>query len=484
MVGAQLGRAPDRFLTASDMSAMLLPAALWARNEFGLAPLKDKRRQHRLVKIATHLADVPGGTLPQSFPDWAELKAAYRFLGQKGVSYENILAPHLERTRQAVRAPGQYLLIEDTTLLDYTEHEAVPNLGVIGNGRGRGFKLHTTLAVRLESSSLEQPRAQGELIGLLGQQCTTPQPPPRGETRAQRLQRPRGSQVWAAMPAQVGRPPEGAQWIYVADRESDFYEPLKVCPEHGHDFVIRGGTDRRLAEEAGHLHASLAQAPVLHQTTVEISARPGQKARVAQVEWRSLRVDLDAPWRPGGWPPPMRNIGVVEVREVHAPEGIEPLHWILLTSLPCQTVEEVRRVVSIYQSRWWIEEYHKALKSGAGVEKSQLEDASRLQSLIAVLAVVAVRLLSAKLLARSQPEGQTAVESFEPQMLALLEQKLGPPKAGHWTNQTLIVAIARLGGFIGRKSDGSPGWQTIWRGWQRLLWMAQGASLCQLLNCG
>jgi hypothetical protein len=145
----------------------------------------------------------------------------------------------------------------------------------------------------------------------------------------------------------------------------------------------------------------------------------------------------------------------------------------------------VQRVVGCYATRWWIEEYHKALKSGAGVEASQLEQAHRLESLIAVLAVVAVRLLGAKLLARGRPESFEAAASFGSQMLAILEQKLGKPQSG-WTNQNVIIATARLGGFLARKHDGLPGWQTIWRGWQRLLWMCEGLETLQLKGnkCG
>ena len=112
------------------------------------------------------------------------------------------------------------------------------------------------------------------------------------------------------------------------------------------------------------------------------------------------------------------------------------------------------------------------------MEESQLERADRLEPLIAVLAVVAVRLLSTKLLARSRPGSFEAAASFGPEMVALLERKLGEPKGG-WTNRNLIRAVARVGGFIGRKSDGEPGWQTIWRGWQRLIWMCAGANLME-----
>jgi hypothetical protein len=133
------------------MSTTLIPPGQWAQNEFGFAQLGDSRRNKRLVKIAANLAAHPGGTLPQAFAHWAELKAAYRFFGQSRVSFEGVLTPHLERTRQACRQPGEYLLIEDTTLLDYTNHPATEDLGMIGDGAGRGFELHSALAVRIES---------------------------------------------------------------------------------------------------------------------------------------------------------------------------------------------------------------------------------------------------------------------------------------------------------------------------------------------
>jgi hypothetical protein len=217
--------------------------------------------------------------------------------------------------------------------------------------------------VRVEAWTLEQ-HPEGVLVGLFDQSCRRPRPAPKGETRAQRLSRPRKPQTWAAGLQSAGRPPAGSQWIYVADRESDFYEPMQRCQKHGVDFVIRSAQKRRLAEEAGQLQTVLATAPVLGQSTVALRARAGQSARPARVELRSVRVT----WRPGGWQEPLRDIGVIEVREVEAPAGIKaPLCWILLTSLPVATLAEVQRVVGRYTARWWIEEYHKALKSGASI---------------------------------------------------------------------------------------------------------------------
>lgn len=449
----------------------LQPARQWAQEEFGFAKLGDPRLSKRLVNVATNLAASPGGTLPHAFPEWAELKAAYRFFDNRSVDFKKVLQPHLERTRLACREPGEYLIIEDSSDLDFSRHRKTQDLGVIGDGQGRGFEVHSALAVRVEAWTLEQ-RPEGQLIGLFDQQCRRPRPAPEGESRREQLERPRKSSWWAEV-FRGQRPPRECCWIYIADRESDFYEPIQVCQQAGVDFVIRGFHDRRLAKDAGRLRVALAKAPVLGQSIVELRSRGGEAARTAIVELRSVRVDLDGPWRPGGWQEPLPGVWVVEVREVHAPEGVEPLRWVLLTSLPCRTLAEGRRIVGRYTARWWVEEYHKALKSGAGVEDSQLERGGRLEGLIAVLAVVAVRLLNTKMLARSRPEGTEARESFGPKALAILEKKFGRPKGG-WNNQNVLVMTARLGGFLARKHDGMPGWQTIWRGWQRLMWMCEG----------
>src|SRR5580700_9241501 len=125
------------------MSPSLTTPSQWAQMEFALAQLGDQRRTQRLVKIATRLAQSPGGTLPQAMPTWGELKAAYRFFSQPRNSHEQILRAHWERTQAACLEAGEYLLIEDTTHLDYTTHYAAENLGINGKG-GRGLCLHST----------------------------------------------------------------------------------------------------------------------------------------------------------------------------------------------------------------------------------------------------------------------------------------------------------------------------------------------------
>ena len=174
------------------------------------------------------------------------------------------------------------------------------------------------------------------------------------------------------------------------------------------------------------------------------------------------------------------EFNVVEAREMAPPEGMEGLHWILLTSLPCERLVDLKRIVARYGMRWWIEQYHKALKSGAGMEESQLEQGFRIENLLAVLAIVAVRLVNTQWLARNRPDEPVEPESFGPTALEILSAKYAAPKDG-WTNRSVLIAVASLGGFLARKNDGLPGWQTIWRGWSKLMWMCEGL---EILNGG
>jgi len=295
----------------------------------------------------------------------------------------------------------------------------------------------------------------------------------------------RSSKRWGEVLQTSARPAPGSTWTFIGDREADFYEPIQRCQQRGVDFVIRACQNRRLAADAGRLWDKLAEGCELGHVEIELRARPGKAARRANLQLRSQSVVLSGPWRPGGWQPNLASLQLLEVRELKPPAGVEPLHWLLLTSLPCTQLVEARRIVGRYSARWHIEEYHKALKTGAGVEDSQLEQGYRLETLIAVLALVAVRLLNTKLMARACPDQALTADQISTQSLRLLEARVGKPKEG-WTQKSFWVAVARLGGFIGRKSDGEPGWQNIWRGWQRLMWMNEGLETLnpQRKRCG
>lgn len=456
---------------------LLGSAALWAEQEMGQAQLGDRRRTRRLVKVTLALAQNPNGTLPSTFTDWKDLRAAYRLLAEPDVTHDAIVAAHTQRVAQACQIPGEYLLVEDTTTLSFNTHAAAADLGPVNDRDSRGFLVHNTLALRVACWDQDQV-PMVTVLGLAGQHCwSRPKVALKAKQKAKlgRLGRARESARWAASLAAWPPAPDGVQWIYVADRESDIYEVFERCVARGSDWVIRAAQARALVAEDHSVFAAVAQAPVRGHLLVELRARSGQPARTMRAALRSCTVTLCGPWRPGGQLAP-RTLQVVEVRDVDPPAGTKPMVWVLLTSLPIGTLGQIKRIVGCYTQRWLVEEFHKAIKSGTQVEASQLATGRALQALCAVLSLVSLRLLETKLHARAFPDAPLQPGQFASELIRLLAAKLGSPSGG-WTQRTVWRGIARCGGFMGRKADGEPGWITIWRGWRSLLNMVEGVLL-------
>ncbi|PYJ08569.1 MAG: IS4 family transposase [Verrucomicrobia bacterium] len=444
----------------------------WAQMEFALAELGDARLSRRLVQVASAIAQFPSGTLPQALPEWSELKAAYRLFSNPKVSYEAVIEPHWQRTRQSCCEPGEYLFLEDATELDFSSHQHTRGLGWLGDW-GYGLKLNTVIAARVEAWTLDHS-PEVSLLGIAAQHCwaRTERSWRRVENSFSRLKRRRESEPWARVFGQMPQRPAGVTWIQIADRDYDAYEVFERCQASGADFIVRAKKPRVVIDEAHSSFEAVAQAPVRGSFELEIRTRPELPARVARVQVRTMALVVRGVIRPGGRRPDL-SLNIVQVEEIDPPAGVELIHWILLTSLPCERWLEARRVVARYARRWLVEEYHKALKSGAKVEASQLESIERLKPLIAILAVVALRLLNTKLLARARPDQPIHAEDFSPEAIRILNARFGEPKSA-WTHATLLIAIARMGGFLARRGDGPPGWLTIWRGWSRLMTMADG----------
>jgi len=455
------------------MDGLLLDIHHWAEANFGTAALGDQRRTERLVAVAAQIAADPAASLPDQAETWADLKATYRLFDRPEVTFAAVADPHWQRTRAC--DPGRYLLLDDTTELDFGRYRQVTGLGPTGNGGGRGFLLHSGLLVAAATEAVH---------GLAGQVLHYRRPVPKGETRTQRLKRKRESAVWGELIDQVGPPPAGVEWVHVMDRGADDFEVLCHCQQQRAGWVLRAKSLHRKAlapdGQDTTVQAYLDTLPVAGTYQLRLRARPGQPARTATVAVRygplTLRPPkLQSPYLKGL---PARPIGqwVVWVREVGAPKGAAPIAWVLYTSLPVTSLAEALEVVGYYERRWLIEEWHKALKSGCQATRRQLKTHQRLEALVGVLGVEAVRLLQLKALARTEPQ-RPAAGVVPGRLLVLLQRLRGGPAAGAWTVGQFFRELAMLGGFLGRKGDGEPGWITIWRGWEKLHLMLRGAEL-------
>lgn len=145
----------------------------------------------------------------------------------------------------------------------------------------------------------------------------------------------------------------------------------------------------------------------------------------------------------------------------------------MITNLTVDNEKEALRLIKIYRRRWLIEDYHKAVKTGFRIEDTQLKQASRIFALFGMIGVIATKLLAMREYCRLSPT--TSVEKEIPEhWITLVERYL---RVKLKTMRDFWRALARMGGFIGRKSDGEPGWQTIWKGYKRLQDMLLGANL-------
>ena len=170
---------------------------------------------------------------------------------------------------------------------------------------------------------------------------------------------------------------------------------------------------------------------------------------------------------------------------MNAPKGAEPIEWVLYTSLNVETFDVAWQVIEYYEARWLVEEYHKALKTGCGVTKRGLRSADRLEAVVGLMSVVAVRLLQLKSVARSEPNRPARQIVPKPWLTMLKAARKRLRRVCDLTVYEFYRELAKLGGFLGRKGDGEPGWITIWRGWEKLNTLVRGAELvAELKKCG
>lgn len=475
-------------------ATQLLSAHEWAECTFGGVHLGDERLRRRAVAMAEAIAQHPQASLPRQMQEPGALEAAYRFLQNPQVSYEQLIRPHLEQTREATSQEAQVLLIQDTTELDYQAHPTTTGLGPVGSGSHQGFLLQTVLAVLPESR---------EVLGIAQQEPFLRQPAPKGETKRERQERERESQVWQRSIQALGSPPAGVQWIHVGDRGSDIFPFLALCRQLGGDFVVRAAQDRcvdLLVEQADtpvaprshHCGPTAQAAQSLHlfevvrgwqaqgQQDLELESTQKHPKRVAHlsISWGPLRLLPPRAQQGSDWRPLV--IWVVRVWEPEPPEGSEPLEWVLLTSVPTHSSAQAWLRVAWYRARWIVEDFHHGLKTGCRIEQRQIQTYEGLRILLGMLSPEAVRLVQLRTVARQAPE-QPAQQVLAADLVQVVAHLAHIPSA-QLTTQQCWSTIARQGGYLGRKGDGPPGWKTLWLGWFYVQTLLEGVHLATRLS--
>jgi len=263
------------------------------------------------------------------------------------------------------------------------------------------------------------------------------------------------------------------------DREGDSYDLLAELHAAGARYVIRLAHARRLVGEHEKLRQVVGRATCLFRREVRVNphgaGRPKdhhavRQAREATLDVSAMVVELarSSNFAPGS--PPSLKVHVVTVMERDCPEGDEPIAWYLVTNEPIATPEQVAAVVDAYRTRWVVEEFFKALKSGCQIERRQMESYGALRIALALFLPIAVRLLALRDAARSEPDAPCAALSAR--HLQVLRACGNRPMSATPTNQEVYTALAALGGHL--RSNGPPGWMVLGRAYEKLLVLEQG----------
>jgi hypothetical protein len=440
----------------------------WVETEFASLDLGDRRRNERAKCAVRRLADRPGGSIPAMCATEAEVKATYRLLSNEAMEPDDLRAALYEATLCRVAEEPVLLVIQDTTCLDFSDHAGSSGLGPTGGGDGslgHGMFVHSALAVS----------AEGVPLGLLHQQVWSRDPETVGvkRDRKQRALAEKESYRWVQTAAAVeARVPADKLLVQIADREGDIFEWFAAPRRAGSHLLIRACHQRRLQGEQEQLWTKVAQMPIADEYELLVRESPGHKVRRAHIELRYCPVTIRPPKR-GVHDPALGPISLVaiEVREVNHPETVSsPIRWQLLTDLPTGSVTEALRCVCYYQQRWLIERWHFVLKSGVGIEHSQLRSAQRLERLLVLCCAVAWRLLWMTYSARVDGDQPCTVALSDVEWRVLHRYHMGniPPPAQPPPLREAIRWLAMLGGFLGRKGDGEPGIKVLWSGLTRL----------------
>jgi hypothetical protein len=449
----------------------------FGQQHFGDVDLGHRARNACLVKLADRLSRHPGGTLPQKLASPKHYKALMRLVNRDEVTHPRVLQPHSQRTRRLMQeTPGVVLLVHDTTELDFSGLKSIPDLGQIGNGHGRGYLCHNTLAV---------VPGQRQVLGLAHQILHNRPEVLKGEgVKAKRERQSRESRLWTRAVQALGPAPAGRLWVDVADRGADIFEFLAYEVQHGRACVVRAAYNRaiQVGHDAGagakaYLFGYARSLPEWGRKSILVAGRDGAKDRTASVAVAAAPVLLLPPHvRRGEYLKAPLAVWVVRVWEPNPPKGVKGLEWVLVTNVPVPAVEQAWERVSWYECRWVVEEYHKAQKTGCSIEEMQFTTAAALQPAIAVLSVVALLLLNLREASRQADAAERqATEVVAPEYVEVLSGWRYGELRSDLTIQEFFMALARLGGHQNRKRDRRPGWLVLWRGWMKLQHMLDGA---------
>jgi hypothetical protein len=382
---------------------------------------------------------------------------------------------------------GVVLVIHDTTEIDFSGLDSVADLGSIGhggNGACRGYLCHNSLAYDYQA---------GEVLGLANQTLHVRRKVPKNESPTAKREHPqRESRLWKKGWSALGPAPQGHLRINVCDRGADLFEFIEAVELSGDHYAIRSKSNRNIeiydgrgGVVAAKLHDYARQLPTLGTRVVEVQTNHGTKGRSATVRVAAGAVSIKAPhFARGEHSKQSLQTWVMHVYEVNPPKDATPLEWILLSNVAAGDFVAACERADWYACRPVVEEYHKAQKTGCGIELPQFTTGHALQVTIAILSVVATQLLRLRDLSRrddaaTRPASDVVDREYVDVMSAWRFKEVRADLSVH----DFCRELAKLGGHLNRTHDRAAGWLVLWRGWTKLQLLVEGAQAEKIRRC-
>jgi hypothetical protein len=467
---------------------------VWA-DELEGVDFGDKRLKKRAITLLNRIAAEPQSPINLLCPDWAETKAAYRFFQNSKIEISKILSPHIERTIERAKDHKEILIIQDTAYLSYNNHKKTRGIGRISGNKKHpvhGLIMHTAFAVTSNGVPLGiidqqfySHRTHREQIGI--RDVKVPRERARKTFESARW-------IKSLINSQHRLRDSGCHLITICDREGDFYDLFEHAYVLKSDLLIRAKFNRmirgkrfpsvhKFEKRKKKLKSFMKSLRSKGMTSVEVPSRGGDlgsSPRTAELEIRFASVLVTPPKKHACISQRSKLIlDVIHAHEPNPPVGETALEWVLLINKPIHNFEEAVEKVLWYSFRFRIETLHRILKSGFIVESCRLGNAESLKRYLTLMSLASWRIFWLTMLGRSTPNTPCTIFLTPTEWKVLYgkyyQTHIFP--ANPITTREAIHLIARLGGYLDRKSDGEPGVISIWRGWRRLSDLAEGCEI-------
>jgi len=450
----------------------------WVEDELAGCLFADERLGKRFRTLATQMSGGIGESIPMACQDWAGTKAAYRFFSNDRVSESEIMSGHFEATRDRFRAtPGTMLVLHDTTEFSFQRKStrAIGKTGLACSGKGKDGRprMHTVCGILMHSSLVVT--LEGLPLGIAATKFWTRKKFKGSKALKKRINPTRvpieekESICWVEnLQQSTALLNEPSRCVHVGDRGSDIYELFCEAENIGTHFLVRTCVDRRAGDGQDTVLAQMNDIPAQGMHSIEVQDTKGNRSEV-QLEIRYSRLHIHPPVGKAKQYPET-DLTVIHAQERGTPKGREKVDWKLITDLPVNSLAEAVEKLQWYALRWKIETFHKILKSGCKTESSRLRTAERLLRLIALFCILSWRIFWMTMINRSAPAVPAAVvfTATEQRLLDHLVPDRHRCRANGKGLSSYITKVARLGGYLDRKSDPPPGNIVMWRGFSRL----------------